>query len=123
MKQASPASDPVISSPIVEVWPLAANNQITLFKSPRFRRKRKIISSERDLLPVALMTGSGHIDKNVLKLLAHMVGTIDDADFVESLVEAYVTRQNWPIGFAHANPTINSHTYNQQKSGTSKCQL
>ena len=62
------------------------------------------------MLPVALMTGSGHIDKNVLKLLAHMVGTIDDADFVESLVESGVTRQNWPIGFAHANPTINSYT-------------
>ena len=106
MKQASQASDPVISSPIVEVWPLAANNQITLFKSPRFRRKRKIISSERDLLPVALMTGSGHIDKNVLKLLAHMVGTIDDADFVESLVESGVTRQNWPIGMDKTCPRV-----------------
>ena len=62
------------------------------------------------MLPVALMTGSGHIDKNVLKFLAHMVGTIDDADFVESLVESGVIRQNWPIGFAHANPKINSFT-------------
>ena len=59
------------------------------------------------MLPVALMTGSGHIDKNVLKLLAHMVGTIDDADFVESIVESGVTKQ---LGFAHANPTINSYT-------------